>query len=205
LSADEAPPLDAERIFAALDRHRVAYLLVGGLSANAYGARRLTKDFDCLPARNEENLRRLAFAMKELNARLRVEGLTDYEARKLPVQLDHVSLGSMEISTWRTDAGDLDILCDMPDREGQRRRYEDLEPRSTEVFFGKVRVRLAALDDVIDSKRWANRGKDREALVELDELRARLARRTPPRAHSPAPAASPRWEPPAARGRGVEL
>jgi hypothetical protein len=72
LSDDEAPPLDAERILSTLDRHGVVYLLVGGLSATAYGARRLTKDFDCLPARNEENLRRLAEAMGELNARLRV-------------------------------------------------------------------------------------------------------------------------------------
>jgi hypothetical protein len=159
LSSDEAPPLDAERIFATLDRHGVVYLLVGGLSATTYGARRVTKDFDCLPARNEQNLR-----------------LSDYEARQLPVQLDHVTLGSMEISTWRTDAGDLDVLCDIPACDGQRQRYEDLEPRSTEAVIGKVTVRLASLDDVIESKRWADREKDREALDELDELRSRLAR-----------------------------
>jgi hypothetical protein len=37
--------------------------------------------------------------MAELNARLRVEGLRDDEARQLPVQLDAAMLSSMEIST----------------------------------------------------------------------------------------------------------
>ncbi len=171
MNEDEPPRLDVERILTTLDRHGVEYLLVGGISANAYGARRLTKDFDCLPTRTDDNLQRLAAAMVDLNARLRVEGLGDDEASQLPVQLDQVTLSAMEISTWRTDAGDLDVLSDIPDREGRRRRYEDLAPRSTEALIGKVTVRLAALDDVIASKEWANRPKDREALGELRELR----------------------------------
>jgi hypothetical protein len=155
-----------------LDRHSVEYLLVGGVSATAYGAQRVTTDFDCLPARNEDNLRRLATAMAELNARLRVEGLSDEEARQLPVQLDAAMLGSMEISTWRTDAGDLDILGDMPARDGKRQRYEDLAPNATEFVISSVTVRAAALDDVIASKQWANRHKDHEALAELHELQS---------------------------------
>jgi hypothetical protein len=179
LTGAEDHPLDIDRIISTLERHGVVYLLVGGLSASAYGARRLTKDFDCLPARNEENLRRLAAAMGELNARLRVEGLSDDEARELPVQLDHVTLGAMEISTWRTDSGDLDILRDIPDRDGRRRTFNDLLARSTEAIMGRVTVRLAALDDVIESKQWANRPKDRQALGELYELQSRLKGASP--------------------------
>jgi hypothetical protein len=63
LSDGEAQPLDLDRIFTVLDRHGVEYLLVGGVSATAYGAKRVTTDFDCLPARNEDNLHRLAAAM----------------------------------------------------------------------------------------------------------------------------------------------
>ena len=43
----------------------------------------------------------------------------------LPVQIDAETLARTELSTWRTDAGDLDLLGDIPDREGARRRYED--------------------------------------------------------------------------------
>jgi hypothetical protein len=48
--------------------------------------------------------------MQEINARLRVHGLWDAEAAQLPMKIDAVALNAIEISTWRTDAGDLDVL-----------------------------------------------------------------------------------------------
>ena len=42
-----------------------------------------------------------------------------------------------------------------------------------EADFGGVRVRVAALDDIVNSKEWANRPKDRDALDELHALQMR--------------------------------
>lgn len=42
--------------------------------------------------------------MRDLHARLRVEGLSDEESTLLPVQLSGPTLVRMGISTWRTDA-----------------------------------------------------------------------------------------------------
>ncbi|MGH9082969.1 MAG: hypothetical protein ACRDWN_06465, partial [Acidimicrobiales bacterium] len=70
-----------------LDRHGVEYLLVGGAAARAYGAGRLTEDADCVVRRERANLGRLAAALRELHARLRVGGMTDAEPRALPVQI----------------------------------------------------------------------------------------------------------------------
>lgn len=162
--------LDASRILRTLDRHGVEYLLVGGVAAELYGASRPTFDVDCLPKRSDANLDRLADAMGELGARLRVSGLTDVEAKGLPTHIDRFTLAGMEISTWTTDAGDLDVLADLPDRHGRHLGYEELSARSTVVRFADITVRLAALDDLIASKEWANRPKDREALPELHEL-----------------------------------
>lgn len=164
------PSLDLELILDALDRHKVNYLVVGGTAANAYGATRVTKDFDCIPEGSTENLGRLAAAMRYLNAWLRVGGLTDAEAKELPTAIDAFSLQRMEISTWRTDAGDFDVLADMPDRQGQHLRFDDLSPRAVTVTVGGLTIRLAALADVIASKEWANRPKDREALPELHAI-----------------------------------
>jgi hypothetical protein len=80
----ERPPLDIDRLLTTLDRHQVDFLLVGGVAAIAYGATRPTADFDCLVRRTGDNLTRLAAAMRELNARLRVDGLSDDEAAALP-------------------------------------------------------------------------------------------------------------------------
>jgi hypothetical protein len=86
------PGLDVLRIMRVLNHHGVEYLLVGGAAAVIHGAERQTQDFDCVAQSSQENLQRLAVAMRELNARLHVEGLTDPEASTLPLALDAAML-----------------------------------------------------------------------------------------------------------------
>lgn len=166
------PVFDPGRILAVLDQHRVAYLLVGGLGAQAHGARRETFDIDVVPATDEENWGRLAAALGELGGRLRVGGLSDAEAQRLPVTLDGRTLRAFGSSTWMTDAGPLDVLRDLP-VAGGRRPYEELEPRHVDAEIGGITVHIAALDDIVDSKQHAARPKDLEALGELHELQRR--------------------------------
>lgn len=109
--------------------------------------------------------------MRELNAYLRVEGLSDEEAKALPTRIDPESLSRMDISTWRTDSGDLDVLTGIPTRDGGRAFYDQLLPRAVHVDVAGVTVQVAALADIIASKEWADRPKDREALDELRRLR----------------------------------
>ena len=167
-AAPEGP--DLKRITDALARHEVEYLLVGGIAARAYGAQRPTFDVDCVPEPSRENLDRLAAAMRDLHARLRVEGLTDEEAALLPVQVTGSTLARMELSTWRTDGGDLDVLADVPDRRGRHLSYPELVGRASKLNLDGIVVGVAALDDVIASKEWADRPKDRDALPELRAL-----------------------------------
>lgn len=154
----EGPPLDLARIMQTLDRHGVEYLLVGGVAAIGYGAQRGTQDVDCmLPRGDDENFRRLGEAMSELGARIRAGGLDDDVAKTLPANLDPRALGRAEISTWMTGAGALDVLTDLPDRTGTRLPYETLAERAQPQDIAGVRIRLAALEDIIASKEWANR------------------------------------------------
>jgi hypothetical protein len=109
-----------------------------------------------------------------------VEGIADAEAAAPPVQLDAEMLSRAEISTWRTDAGDFDVLVNIPDREGRRQGYEDLTRRGRRLEHAGVKIRVAGLDDIVASKEWANRPKDREALPELYGLRDQAQGRRPP-------------------------
>lgn len=104
--------LDVERI---LDRHHVDYLVSVAPPPTPAAPGVSPRTSDCPPERSLDNLARLAGAMHELNARLRVAGLTYAEAQMLPVHVDGHSLRQMELSTWRTDAGDFDVLGDVPD------------------------------------------------------------------------------------------
>jgi len=161
---------DLARLVEVLDRHGVNYVVVGGIAAVAHGATRETQDLDCVIRRSRANLGHLAEALRELHAHLRVSGMSDDEMAALPVRLDAETLARSEISTWRTDAGDIDLLADIPDAGGDRRSYDELLTRSSRLSAGGVSVVVASLDDVIASKQWANRAKDRAALPELRGL-----------------------------------
>lgn len=168
---------DPDRILEALDRHGVEYVLVGGVAARVHGAGRATADIDCVPATNEENLQRMAGALADLGARLRVGGMSDEEARQLPLRLDAATLAAFGSSTWTTDAGPLDLLVELRDPAGGRHPYADLASRAVGVTVGKVTISVASLDDIIASKKFAGRPKDLDALAELQALRDEESRR----------------------------
>jgi predicted nucleotidyltransferase len=173
MSEPDGPAHDLRRLIEVLDRHGVEYLLVGGAAANAHGAERPTEDADCVVRRERANLDRLAGALRELNARLRVGGMTDGEARTLPVQIDGTALDMAGMTTWMTDAGPFDVLAGLEAPDGRLLPYEELVERAA-VFQGDgFVIRTAAIDDIINAKERADRPKDREALPELREIRER--------------------------------
>ncbi|MGI8757908.1 MAG: nucleotidyl transferase AbiEii/AbiGii toxin family protein [Acidimicrobiales bacterium] len=161
---------DPQRILETLDRHHVEYVIVGGFGSQIHGAHRQTYDLDLVPNSSGENSERLATALRELNARLRVAGMTDEEARQLPVVLDAATIQAFGSTTWTTDAGPLDVLQTLPVAGGSREYYQ-LDDRAVGVTLSGIAVRVAALEDIIASKTHADRPKDREALAELHELR----------------------------------
>ena len=162
---------DFERVVSTLSRHRVAYVLVGGTAAVAHGSTLPTEDVDVTPARDRPNLDRLAAALRELDARIR----TSDEPEGVAFPVDGGFLAAMPwMLNLVTDAGDIDIVI-AP--SGFPEGYDTLAPRAVEVDFGDgVSVLVAALDDIIASKRSANRAKDRAALPYLEALADEIAR-----------------------------
>ena len=157
---------DPRRIVGVLNQHRVEYVLVGGYAAQLYGARRPTYDLDIAPATTLENLNRLAGALSELRAGIRV----DEVAEPLPFKCTGESLRGMQMLNLRTPAGDLDLTF-VP--AGFPNGYEGLLPGAHERTIDGIAVTVAGLDDVITSKSAAGRPKDIDALPELIALAQR--------------------------------
>jgi len=63
-------PLNPVRIFEALQQHGVEYLTIGGVAVNAHGHVRNTRDVDILIEWNADNVKRLAAALTDLDAKL---------------------------------------------------------------------------------------------------------------------------------------
>jgi hypothetical protein len=163
------PPLDVHRIFMILAAHCVDYVLVGGVAAQLHGATRATDDFDLCPSYDRRNLVRLVAALNALGATFR--GIWD---ELPPVSVE--SLRRMDIATWRTTAGDIDVLVGIPGAASLM-GYADLRRRAVVYRPVGSEVQVACLQDIIDSKEYAMRASYREALNELHALSA--GRRAP--------------------------
>jgi hypothetical protein len=86
------------------------------------------------------------------------------------VVIDGRTLAATEVTTWRTDAADVDVLATIRGEDGERRQFGDLVPRSNETILAGVTVCVASLLDIVESKRFAGRPKDHDALPELERL-----------------------------------
>ncbi len=134
-------PLDAERIFRTLAEHRVDYVLIGGLAVQTHGHVRTTNDADLIPAPDPANLRRLAAALRSLEARLLNPGEenTAVDAKMLP-----------KATIWQfvTRDGAIDVMREVPGG----RSYAELSDRALRVRLGEIEVPVVDLDDLIQIK-----------------------------------------------------
>lgn len=162
-------PLQAEEIFACLDRHEVRYVLIGGLAAVLHGSPLATFDADICPDRETQNLRRLAAALEEIDARIR----TPDSPRGVPFPREAAFLEGVQLLNLVTRFGDLDLSFSPSGTGG----FADLAGNAAEMTIRGLRVRVASLEDVIRSKEAADRPKDRRALPVLRQVLAELRKR----------------------------
>ncbi|CAN5540647.1 hypothetical protein BH20ACT2_BH20ACT2_22250 [soil metagenome] len=153
----------------ALDEHGVSFVLIGGLAAQLLGAPLTTVDVDVCCQRSEENHRRLAEALKELQAKLRMPGV----GKDLPCQLEAATITAGGNFTFDTTAGWFDVLAVPSGTDG----YDDLVKGATQLDLGDgLLVSVAALDDLIRMKQASRRPKDQAHLYILEALREEISR-----------------------------
>jgi hypothetical protein len=96
---------DPERILRTLEREHVRYVVIGGLGAVLRGSPVLTQDVDVCPAKDPENLERLARALRSLQAKIR----TDSVPEGLPFACDAAFLANVDLVNLVTPYGDIDV------------------------------------------------------------------------------------------------
>ncbi|HTD57351.1 MAG TPA: hypothetical protein VNZ01_04170 [Solirubrobacteraceae bacterium] len=151
-------PLDAERIFAALDAHKVDYIVIGGIAVQVYGHVRMTNDVDLIPAPTPQNLERLAAALEQLEARVLNSGSEH-------LAIDAQTLPRATLWQLATRHGDIDILHDAPGAAP----FSQLRERALLITLGDYPIVVASRDDLIKMKRAAGRPVDLSDIAALTE------------------------------------
>ncbi len=153
-------------ILKVLTRHRVDFVIVGGVSAVLHGAPVTTFDLDVVHSRRSENITRLLSALEELDAVYR----TQPERQLRPGETHLASAGHQLLLT---KFGPLDVLGMI----GKSRTWEDLldGARAMEIEPGMA-VRVLDLETLIAVKEELGFPKDtamlpllRQALKERSE------------------------------------
>lgn len=133
-------------LLATLDRHRVAYIVVGAFARVVQGAEEITRGVDIVPSTRPENLRRLAGALEDVSAR--GPALTEERA----------------VYEYATDRGELKVV---PQPEGTA-GYEDLRRAATREPLGQgLRPSVASTADLARMLAALGREEDRPKLRAL--------------------------------------
>jgi hypothetical protein len=134
VSTSGADRFDPIALLQALDRRRVAHVVIGALGRVIQGSGELTDGLDIVPATREDNLRRLGLALDDLHAH-RADG------KQLALEQD---LARQPLLALETDAGELKLV---PEPAGTR-GYDDLRRAATREPLGSgLRPSIASLGD----------------------------------------------------------
>lgn len=162
--------LQAEPMLRLLAEHEVDFVIIGGFALSAHGVVRGTKDVDIVPDPLPDNVRRLAGALRALNAQVMLA--EDFDASELGIAPDEDGLALGGNWVLHTDLGRLDVMQDVPGIRGYsvlRRSAVEREVPGAGLFW------FAGLDDLIAMKVAAGRPQDEVDVTSLQ--RARTHRR----------------------------
>lgn len=156
--------LEYLQILQILNKHKVDYIVVGGVCAVLNGVPMATFDLDIVHARSAENAVRLKAAHSEMEAFYRLHPKR-IEPKALHLESDGHHL-------FKTTLGAFDALGTIDEGLG----YEELLPTSVQLTIDEnFTVRILTLAKLIEIKEKAGREKDRAMLPilrrTLEELR----------------------------------
>jgi predicted nucleotidyltransferase len=158
--ADDTGTPSLIKIVDLLLSHGVEFIVVGGQAAVLHGSPIPTYDVDLSYRRTQDNLARLAAALKSIHPTLRGA------PPDLPFILDARSLALGANFTFDTSFGPLDLLGWL-DPIGA---YDDFAPRAEAIEIEGRVVRILSLDDLITIKRHIRRPKDQAVLIQLEAI-----------------------------------
>jgi hypothetical protein len=138
-------------VFASFQKHKVKYLVIGGIAAVLHGVPRATFDLDILIEASSDNAQRLLDALIEANF-----------ATATLITADE--LLAHEITIFR-DRVRIDVQTSTPGIE-----FENAWQKKIAMAYHSQEFYVASKEDVIASKRAAGRDKDLEdvRMLEID-------------------------------------
>lgn len=143
----------------------VRFVVIGGVAGIVHGSVRRTDDLDICYDPSADNVEKLVALLHRWHAHLRVP---DGSGSQLPFVIDARTFRGAPNLTLNTDLGWFDLLGQVAGIG----EYPEVLAASQVEHLGGVELRVLTLDALIVAKQTANRGRDRDHLIELEAIRA---------------------------------
>lgn len=154
-------------VFKALGKAKVKYVVAGGVAVVLHGYMRVTADLDLIVLLEENNLKNFYKALKTVNY-----------LPKVPVTVEQFS-DSKQRKQWKKDKGMIvfsfvsrhppfqlvDMFVDEPIK------FEELYKQKKDIRIEGIKIPLIAIDHLLKLKKKANRPKDLDDMVQLNEIK----------------------------------
>lgn len=157
-------PLKVIEIIRRFEKHKVKYVIIGGVAAALHGSSELTRDFDVCIKFDEENWKRILDAL----------------AGTLPhyvMSLDHRPLdkSAAQLAKFRnmylsTEIGRIEFFGEVTPLG----TYDEVQLRAVQMQLEQTLCATPSMDDLITVKEFVGRPKDRLIATELRAIRDRL-------------------------------
>lgn len=165
--------LRPEPLLDVLVDHEVDFIVVGGYAVAAHGHVRATKDIDICPDPADSNLRRLAAALTELDAK--AIGLDEFVGSgefDLKRDLEGLKMGGNW--TLATKYGRLDVMQHLNGLGKDGGGWRELARNAVTRNFLGHRCLFCSYEDLIRMKRGAGRPQDEIDIASLKAARSEL-------------------------------
>lgn len=146
-------------------QNNIDFVLIGGFACTVHGSSLVTEDLDISIAINEEQVRKLREALKDISPKHRMNPSFKPSFLTHPEKLDGLKNIYLE-----TDLGILDIL----DEVKPIGNFGTLKAHSITLSLYGQKCRVISLDDLIQVKESMSRPKDKEAALQLKAIREKL-------------------------------
>ena len=159
--------MNYEKVFKALNKAKVKYVVVGGVAVVLYGYPRLTQDLDLMVLLEDINLGRFFDALKSIGY-----------SPKVPVLKEQFQ-NAQERKRWEKEKGMIvfSVVDTRPPFEmidmfvGEPIKFKDVYKKRASVRVGGITIPVISIDHLIRLKKKASRAKDLDDIVQLKHIK----------------------------------
>lgn len=152
-----------KKIFRALNKAKIKYLVVGGVAVNLHGYIRFTGDLDILLLLEDQNLKKMYKVMKKLkySERLPVSILELKDRKQVKKWLKEKGMQAFSFNPPKDNPLQLDIVIE------ESLKFDKIFPKRITKRISDVSIPVISIQDLIKMKKKTNRWQD---LIDIENL-----------------------------------